>query len=238
LTGVGRLVLDICAKGYEVQGNEFSLHMLLASDFMLNGGHTPQKQFSIFPWLSETSNINASSDPTSKVLIPDVYPAELLNTGKYDGKINTPKLSMAAGDFVSIYSDPKECKKWNCVASCFFLDTAPNIIAYLDVIYNMLEDNGILINLGPLLYHWAGPKSRPDDLNSSGYKTRYSSMDERYLRSIEMSWEDVRTLVQNIGFEILQEKIIDSVKYTANVKSLLSHDYRCIFFVAQKKVII
>jgi len=43
--GVGRLAFDITALGYSVQGNDFSLFMLLASDFMLNGGiATPKTQ--------------------------------------------------------------------------------------------------------------------------------------------------------------------------------------------------
>lgn len=34
--GLGRLALEIAAKGYAVQGNEFSYQMLFASNFILN----------------------------------------------------------------------------------------------------------------------------------------------------------------------------------------------------------
>lgn len=63
--GVGRLALELTALGYRVQGNEFSLFMLLASDFILNSGVcTPQKPIAISPWLLETRNLHAPSDPT------------------------------------------------------------------------------------------------------------------------------------------------------------------------------
>mmetsp|Transcript_31082 Transcript_31082/g.57427 ORF Transcript_31082/g.57427 Transcript_31082/m.57427 type:complete len:296 (+) Transcript_31082:112-999(+) len=61
--GVGRLALELSSRGYEVQGNEFSLHMLLASDFLLNGGCTPLRPFVISPWLVETRNVLKASDP-------------------------------------------------------------------------------------------------------------------------------------------------------------------------------
>ena len=34
--GLGRLAIEICSLGHHVQGNEFSMHMLLCSDFVLN----------------------------------------------------------------------------------------------------------------------------------------------------------------------------------------------------------
>jgi hypothetical protein len=61
--GVGRLALELTALGYRVQGNEFSLFMLLASDFILNSGsYTPQKPMTISPWLLETRNMHNSTD--------------------------------------------------------------------------------------------------------------------------------------------------------------------------------
>jgi len=34
--GLGRIVFDFACAGYGAQGNEFSYHMLLASNFILN----------------------------------------------------------------------------------------------------------------------------------------------------------------------------------------------------------
>jgi hypothetical protein len=47
-----------------------------------------------------------------------------------------------------------EENKWDCIASSFFLDTARNIIVYLETIWKILKPGGVLINLGPLLYHF------------------------------------------------------------------------------------
>jgi hypothetical protein len=62
--GVGRLALELTALGYRVQGNEFSLFMLLASDFILNSGYcTPEKPLNICPYLLETRNVHSPADP-------------------------------------------------------------------------------------------------------------------------------------------------------------------------------
>ena len=67
----------------------------------------------------------------------------------------TTEFSMAAGEFVEVYSKPNEIGSWNCVATCFFIDTANNIISYIETIYNLLKNDGIWVNFGPLLYHYA-----------------------------------------------------------------------------------
>lgn len=37
---------------------------------------------------------------------------------------------------------------WNCVATVFFLDTAHNVIDYIETIYKILQPGGCWINLG------------------------------------------------------------------------------------------
>lgn len=62
--GVGRLALELVRQGYAVQANEFSLHMLLASDFILNGQVcTPSRPMAISPWLLESRNVHSPNDP-------------------------------------------------------------------------------------------------------------------------------------------------------------------------------
>lgn len=154
--GVSRLALELSSLGYEVQGNEFSYHMLLASDFILNACSS-QHPFTIAPWLGCTKNVCQSLDPARQVLIPDVDPAQMILRQSQEISSSTlatedlPVFSMGAGEFVSVYSNPSEVGSWNGVISCFFLDTAPSIIEYFQVIYDMLAENGILINFGPLL---------------------------------------------------------------------------------------
>lgn len=49
-----------------------------------------------------------------------------------------------------------------------------------------------------------------------------------------MSWEDVRQVVLNVGFEIVEEKLGIQAKYTADSRSFMNTDYRCVYFVAKK----
>lgn len=228
--GVGRLALEIFALGYEVQGNEFSLHMLLASDFILNGCSTT-KPFEISPWMTSTRNVCRADDPARKVTIPDIDPASAMTAEKTKFQ---PDFSMSAGEFVSIYRKEEEKGIWNAVVSCFFLDTAPCIVEYLQVMYDLLDEDGILINFGPLHYHWVGPPFRPDDVSFTNYKAQNVHIDSRYLESVDMTWEDIREVLWRIGFEVTEEKLGVKARYTADQRNFLNSDYRCIYFVARK----
>jgi carnosine N-methyltransferase len=39
--------------------------------------------------------------------------------------------------------------------TCFFLDTAHNVIEYIERIAAILKPGGLWVNLGPLLYHYS-----------------------------------------------------------------------------------
>jgi len=69
--------------------------------------------------------------------IPDVLPRDLPSTAGF---------SMCAGDFVEIYRhQPAE---WDCIVTCFFIDTAHNVIDYIEIIEGALKPGGVWINLG------------------------------------------------------------------------------------------
>jgi carnosine N-methyltransferase len=61
---------------------------------------------------------------------------------------------MSAGDFTEIVGEASgEC--YDAVVTCFFIDTAHNVLEYLRIISHCLKPGGKWINLGPLLYHYA-----------------------------------------------------------------------------------
>jgi len=237
--GLGRLATEICALGYSVQGNEFSFHMLLCSSFVLNSC-IKEKQFEIYPYFQSVGrNSNKFFDIYRKVLIPDVVPHALLNIDNEhsdEEDESMPDFSMAAGDFVSIYSDESQHRKWGCVSCAFFLDAAPCIAEYLQTIHDMLEDGGYLMSNGPLHYHWTGPDVRPDDKSWEDFETKHHHLDKRYLASIDLCWEDVRSILINIGFDLIEERIGDTAFYTHNDLGFCNTVYKCIFFVAKKKI--
>lgn len=268
--GVGRLACELATSGYSVQGNEFSLHMLLASDYILNGPLQPSTPLAISPFLLESRNVHSMDDPVRIVHIPDVDPYEMIVNKRETSSMQTNRsspgstigvdtddslssvggsedkakdedstseatnFSMAAGDFLSIYSDTREAGQWDGVVTCFFLDASPNVVEYLLVIYRMLKPGGCLFNFGPLLWHWSGPAMRPDDKSIDEYHERLSHLDSKYLTSIDLSLDDMIEILKNIGFEIIDSSCGHPALYTSDRRSMASLHYKCVRFVAQK----
>lgn len=104
--------------------------------------------------------------------VPDVNPSTV--------RANGGRFSMAAGDFQEIYL--RNPHSWDCVASCFFIDTANNILQYLRTISRVLENGGYWVNFGPLLYHFA---------------------DMRGELSIELSYEELKAAMPYYGMLVM-----------------------------------
>ena len=256
-SGLGRLAFEIYSKGYSSQGSDFSLPMLLASDFILNGcsGQDPHQQFAISPFLSETSNVKSLQDRLRTVIIPDVAAAEV----SHDSDLK-PDFSMLAGEFLSLYShflpgnsldddviESGSNEKFNAVVCSYFIDTAPSLPHYLITIYHMLEKGGLFINFGPMMWHWTGHGTViPDDVDvaetpfnqgdfiSANHKHRTSHLDQRYLQSVDFTWEETRLMILNSGFEFLEEEFDISTRYTSDKLNMKKVQFDCIFFVARK----
>lgn len=145
--------------------------MLLTSSFILNDCHGKEIH-EIAPQIHNTNNTIQESDLFTRFKFPDVNPSDLIS--------DKVEFSMAAGEFVNVYGE-EHCT-WDVIATSFFIDTAHNIVEYVETIYNLLKPGGYWINLGPLLYHYS------DDIREC---------------SIELSWELLKKLIVDIGFEIL-----------------------------------
>jgi len=224
--GLGRLALELIGEGFAVQGNDVSYHMLLASDYILNclGGDT---SFHISPYVNATTNQVSLEDSVRSTVIPDIDPQSLLTkSGKQ------PDFSMAAGEFVECYSKEEEKGQWDGIASCFFLDTAGFVGDYVKCIWEMLKPGGVLVNLGPLLWHWTSTVGgRPDEAT---YGRR--NVDVRYTGSVDMTWEDLREVLVLVGFEIVEEKIGLKCEYTRDNRAMMHTQYSCVYFVARKPI--
>ncbi|GAA5940830.1 uncharacterized protein JCM15063_000892 [Sporobolomyces koalae] len=212
--GLGRLAWEIVRCGFTCQANEFSLHMLIASAFILNSMTEPN-EYPIYPYLHSFSNIRSKHDLLSPSWIPDVAPNAIVDGDEDD---DTPKgdFSFAAGDFLELYggvgTDGSYEADWDACVTCFFIDTARSIPHYLETIYGLLKPGGIWINCGPTLWHFEN---------------------DHDAQSIELPLADVKDLAKRIGFEILEEKEIET-SYTTNPRSLLRHVYTAAFWVARK----
>ncbi|KDO64325.1 hypothetical protein CISIN_1g015160mg [Citrus sinensis] len=204
--GLGRLALEISHLGFISQGNEFSYYMMICSSFILNHTETAG-EWNIYPWIHSNCNSLSDSDQLRPVSIPDIHPA---SAGITEG------FSMCGGDFVEVYSDPSQVGAWDAVVTCFFIDTAHNIVEYIEIISRILKDGGVWINLGPLLYHFADLYGQEDEM------------------SIELSLEDVKRVALHYGFEFEKEKTIETT-YTTNPRSMMQNRYFTAFWTMRKK---
>ncbi|CAH8862398.1 unnamed protein product [Trichobilharzia szidati] len=198
--GLGRLAWELAHLGYTCQGNEWSLFMLIPAYFILN---TCKKvnEYKLYPWVSQFCNNMTREDQLSAVHFPDVCPADLPPNVQF---------SMAAGDFIEIYTEPDA---WDCIATVFFIDTAHNILDYLNTIWRILKPGGYWINFGPLLYHFS-------DIPGE--------------ESLELSYAELRLAIERLGFEVIREKTGIQCSYTQNPASMLSYNYSCVYGIFRK----
>lgn len=206
--GLGRLACEISRLGFITQGNEFSYYMLMCSSFILNQTQAPL-EWTLYPWIHSNCNSLTDEDQLRAVQFPDLHPG---SAGITEG------FSMCAGDFVEVYSHPSQAEAWDAVVSCFFIDTAHNVVEYLEVIAKALKPGGVWINLGPLLYHFADAHS-------------YSQEEEM---SIELSLEDVKMVASHYGLLLQKESMIETT-YTANCKSMMQNRYFASFWTMVKE---
>jgi len=211
--GLGRLVLECARRGFDAEGNEHSYYMLLTSSFILN--HCERnEQFTIHPFVHSNNNHTSDTHQMRAVAIPDVTARHCMHEATHRGGA----MSMCAGDFVEVYGAPEHLNQWDAVATCFFIDTAHNVVEYLSIIARCLKPGGVWVNFGPLLFHWSDARS-------------YLKEDEL---SVEMSLEDVEAVAQSVGLRIVKREMRDSL-YTADKKSMCQTVYRCALLVAVRE---
>lgn len=239
--GLGRLVFDICGAGFSVEGNEISYHELMASSLVLNHIKRPG-QFNIAPFALNCSNHLTRADQFKTYAIPDIHPGQALLNGGVEHGVKVPaheRMSMSTGDFCVLYSRPDSEESFNAVATVFFIDTAPNIIRYIEAVRNCLKPNGLWINLGPLLWHHASRSSPEDEESGEKRERRLQQHIDTGIAdpgSVELTDEEVVALVQHLGFAIEKHEAgaIES-GYITNERSMLQSTYRASFWVARKK---
>ena len=194
-------------RGYISQGNDFSLYMLIASNFVLNKSKQ-KNEHTFYPWIHSYCNNLSSKDQIRPVTFPDISPSTSLPSDA--------NFSMIAGDFLEVYSDEQYLHSQDCVVTCFFIDTAHNVVEYIEQINKVLKVGGIWINFGPLLYHFA------DSARES---------------SIEPSYDILRNIIEQNNFEFVREEETAQRKanYCQNTKSMFQFFYNCLFFTCKKK---
>lgn len=232
--GLGRLVFELCRRGYSVEGNEISYHQLLASSWVLNSAKHA-KQFDLYPFVMDFSNLINRESQMRMVKIPDVHPGtELGNTSGNPEIHPCGRMDMTAADFVVLYGDENHRNMFDAVMTVFFIDTAPNVLRYIEVIRHCLNRGGIWINLGPLLWHFAerGPSNRDEDEKEKCTRQGKGIAEPG---GIELTAEETILLIARSGFAIEKYEIQEAPSgYIHNPESMLQSTYRLVHWIARK----
>ncbi|KAK0124463.1 hypothetical protein ONS95_009416 [Cadophora gregata] len=226
--GLGRLVFDLCCASFDTEGNEISYHQLIASSYILN--HCPKAQaHTLFPWVHSFSNHRTRINHLKSVLVPDIHPAAALGAVEKPGE-----MSMSASDFLLLYGDKDQKDSFDAVATVFFLDTAPNVIRYIEVIKNCLKKGGLLVNIGPLLWHFEN--NAP---GTHGREKEFPSGQEAQgiadPGAVELTDDEVVALIEKFGFDIEHRESGIAAPYIQDVESMLQNTYMATHWVARKR---
>jgi carnosine N-methyltransferase len=235
--GIGRLVFDLTYHGYNATGNEISYHQLLASNWVLN--HTMHaKQYALYPFATTFTNLRSRSQQLKEVQIPDVHPATALAERLRNGDV-VGEMNMHAGDFATTYTSTEQRSSFDAVVSIFFIDTAPNLIKYIEAVRNCLADGGIWINVGPLLWHFDEQSIKQSGQNHSREGgSRKQNLGIAEPGSFELTDEEVILLVQKMGFDMVTHDVFESgpgLGYIQDPESMLQNLYQCSHWVVRKR---
>jgi hypothetical protein len=230
--GLGRILFELCSRGYNATGNEISYHQLLASNFILNCTERAD-QYSIYPFANTFTNITSRKDQLACHTVPDVHPGQALSA-RLESDQCIGEMNMTAGDFVLSYSAVESQETFDGVVSVFFIDTAPNLIRYIETVRNCLKKGGVWVNIGPLLWHFDdrlpgganndddvdddegdeldhGEESRIGDFQTRSAAARRADIEDKGIGepgSFELSDEEVVHLVSQLGFDIVRHELL------------------------------
>ena len=241
--GLGRLVFDICREGFAAEGNEISYHQLMASSWVLNHTQGPQ-QHVLYPFALHFSNLHSRQQQLKKVMIPDVHPGQAMMMATQIPGMEGPEseknvrfgtMSMSAADFTVLYTSASNKESFDAVATVFFIDTAPNLIRYVEAIRHCLKPNGVWTNVGPLLWHFADGSDRRSHAPNSNNDDELHGLGEP--GSVELTEEEVFLLVERMGFSIEKHERGDertACGYIQDPDSMLQNIYQPSHWVARK----
>lgn len=247
--GAGRLVFDFVHSGFWTQGNEISYHMLFALGLMLNHV-TSVSSHTVFPYIQKLLHVSRRLFQVRPVFLPDVSP-QLLFTGDAARDLETGELMlMCAGSFVDLYGPPllavsdeytedaqarefrdENRSKFGIVVTCFFLDTAANVIDYVRTIRHCLRDGGLWINLGPLHWHFEGDQNREmvrREVDGAMQDVQTT------MEGLELSKEEVVQLVTAMGFDMEETESLTTT-YAGDSRAMSNFVYGAEFWVAKKR---
>jgi carnosine N-methyltransferase len=249
--GLCRLAIELAKmESISVMATEISLPHLLATHYILSSGDETD---TVFPWATQFSNHARASDqfrgysvPEKKALDDQMGSSRLVwDTDKRPVVTYGTNLVINTDDFRD-YKTSKHARSFDVVVTCFFLDTAPNVVEYMRVIKNVLAKGGSWVNVGPLLWNCFenGPGGRlegdaADDEAAKSRQSEKSVLPETkpFDHKFELAWDEVIELLQvDNGFEVIKNvPKLASAGYILDSESMLLPMYQMGFFHAINK---
>eukprot|EP01038_Epipyxis_sp_PR26KG_P010677 gene10677-14338_t len=222
---LGRLAIELAAYGFRVEGNECSSAMISAfltlankilPNHIINGATSStdneyndnfnNNTYKFYPHLGYSLIDDWDFE---KRFIPDMFPYVIDSpqithwVEKNPHSINKDytSLSVQYGDFIKVYGMSNSHKeRFDCIITCFFIDTAENILQYLSIISHILKKDGLWINSGPLHYH--------------------------HKNAIAYSYSQLLDIIQLSGFTIVSNRIIETSYCGEEMFSMKPEYYR------------
>ncbi|KAK0657914.1 N2227-like protein-domain-containing protein [Cercophora newfieldiana] len=144
--GLGRLghhISQSLGHAFQVTNNEWSMYQNVVYRFLENTSPTSQQQqqppSTVYPFIDSWSHHSTTSNMLRGVSFP--------NTPLHVGGV-----VLVEGDFTTAFSSEQQMGYYDVVVTHFFIDTARNLMSYLDTIFRVLKPGGHWVNFGPLLY--------------------------------------------------------------------------------------
>ncbi|KAJ5957729.1 hypothetical protein N7501_012008 [Penicillium viridicatum] len=135
-SGLGRLAHEVEKLGdFEVTMNEWSMYMNLAYRYV--SSLSVPNSVSFHPYIDWWSHQPTTDDLQRSVTFPNeaIHPSSVL---------------LMEGDFTTVFAE--HTGQYDIIVTLFFIDTARNLVTYLETIHRLLRPGGRWVNLGPLLY--------------------------------------------------------------------------------------
>ena len=140
--GLSRLSYEVALEGYDVESNEYSAVFCTVADWLFNRCDKPH---TIYPLAHVFGENREYGNQYTSISVPAPLPRQELSKRGLT-------MRMTAGDFTSLYSRVSAAKgpayrKFDCVVTCFFIDTGDDLIDYIQTIDALLDPGGLWINL-------------------------------------------------------------------------------------------
>ncbi|EHY57780.1 hypothetical protein HRR83_005309 [Exophiala dermatitidis] len=153
--------------------------------------------FTTYPFIETWSHARTRHELFRPVVIPDA-----------GSPIHSSGPVLVEGDFTREFAH--EPSQYDAIATLFFIDTARNLILYLETIHTLLKPGGVWVNVGPLLY------------GSAPW--------------VQLSLDELITVAEAMGFEFeVHNREEKEVMYNFNASALWRNGYVAQYWVARKK---